>query len=52
LSKVRTSFFEKKEAKKRLLNWTVLVKPARAQEQKFFGYFFSKKVTSSSFEGC
>jgi hypothetical protein len=55
--KGRTSFFEKKEAKKLSLggHWTSvpikrhrrwrLIGTAvrRPQEQKFFGYFFSKK---------
>jgi hypothetical protein len=52
LSKVRPSFFEKKEAKKLLAYEPRAVKTPGFQDQKFFGYFFSKKVTASSFEGC
>jgi hypothetical protein len=50
-SHVRTSFFEKKEAKKLLLDETTRVNAAWSQSQKFLDYFFSKKVTASSFEG-
>jgi len=49
---VGTSFFEKKEAKKRLADWAGGCETSTVQfGQKFFGYFFSKKVTASSFEG-
>jgi len=40
----RTSFFAKKEAKKLLRIWAVGCDTSTAQiNQKFFGYFFSKK---------
>jgi hypothetical protein len=45
--KVSASFFEKKEAKKLLLTWTVLVSPTGAQFAKVFWYLFFKKVTAS-----
>jgi hypothetical protein len=51
LSKVRTSFFEKKEAKKLLAFEPQALKTPGSQDQTFFSYFFSKKVTASSFEG-
>jgi hypothetical protein len=44
---VRPSFFEKKEAKKILLTWTVLVETPGAQFAEVFWLLFFKKVTTS-----
>jgi hypothetical protein len=49
--RVRTSFFEKKEAKKLLLNEAVGGETAAVSGAKVFWLLFFKKVTASSFEG-
>jgi hypothetical protein len=50
--RLRTSFFEKKEAKKLLLPAGLGTSVATApKDQKFFGSFFQKRTASSSYEG-
>jgi len=45
----RTSFFEKKEAKKLLLNWTSVVSAPVAQIRKSFLLLFFKKEVLAFF---
>jgi hypothetical protein len=43
VSKASKNFFFEKKKQKTFANWATGLSPARAQDQKFFGYFFSKK---------